>query len=304
MPVLLTGATGFVGPYIVDELQRRDEEVVLLVNRTQPVTPTDGVRTAAADICDVPALFGVMRRERIDRVIHLAALRTSACDRDPARAYRVNVAGTLHLLEAARVFGMQRFVYASSRAVYGVQSDLPIHEEQPLQPRNLYGTTKMICEQLGQAYRRMYGLEFVALRFPLVFGPARPPQPGGNKVSQMIEGALSRQPLRVVGGSQIQDPLYVKDAARGLVLAALTPQCPQAVYNLGSGLRVTLQEIADLICRYVPGAQIDVEPGYDPLLPTSGVLDISRAADDLGYRPEYGLEAALGDYLNFISSQG
>ncbi len=180
MRYLVTGGAGFIGSHTVDELVRRGHDVVVLddlstgkiENLAQVNTQINFVRGSITDL-------GKLREacEATDLVIHLAA-QTSVprSVKDPIETNQINVDGTLNVLVAARDAKVKRVVFASSCAVYGTTTDLPIRESTSLAPISPYGVTKLVGEVYGQLFEQLYGLEFVPLRYFNVFGPSAGPR--------------------------------------------------------------------------------------------------------------------------------
>jgi nucleoside-diphosphate-sugar epimerase len=220
--ILVTGANGFVGRSVCAQLARAGVPR-LGVDRHVPQT---------FDVADAAAVQAIFRKHSICAVIHLAAMLPSACRAHPAEAARVNVGGSIHVLEAAARAGVPRFVFGSSMSVYGAARDYtPVSEQAPVNPVDLYGAAKRYIEIYGQSLAR--GTTFVALRIATVVGP------GARETASLWRSEIFEK-LRTGAPYQIQIPVsedavlslaHVGDVARMLVALATTPHLPSPIYN-------------------------------------------------------------------------
>jgi UDP-glucuronate 4-epimerase len=244
----------------------------------------------------------IFERIRPDSVIHLAAragVRPSI--EQPLLYERVNVQGTLTLLECAREFGVHRFLFGSSSSVYGNSSHVPFSEEQvELRPISPYAATKLAGEMLAYTYAHLYGLPVICLRFFTVYGPRQRPDLAIHKFTALIEAG---KPLPIFGdGSTGRDYTYVDDIVAG-VLAALdrTPVVTNGtafeVFNLGNSHPIKLSELVALLERITgrkaTRASMPAQPG-DVLLTWA---DITKAKNLLGYQPATPLEEGLKRFV-------
>jgi len=246
-----------------------------------------------------------VRRHRPERILHTAGLLTPDGVTRPHDTVRVNVLGTANVLEAARLEQVPRVVLTSSVVVYDptVAADR-VSEDHPCRPATVYAATKRSAELLGGTYARSFGLSFLSVRFAAVYGPAR--RPGGG-VSRLIHEALGtaiadgRASLKRRWPGR-QELLYADDAASALIAAGAAVAPPHATFNIGSGEPVTVAELATAIGRAAGGAAIEVvEPGADANPDVvDAPLDLSRAADELGWRPRFGLRAGLAEHAAWL----
>ncbi len=322
MTILITGA-GLVGSLCAARLlQHHDEPPVLydvapsLENLAERL-PLDRVRLVRGDVTDLPDLIRVIKTERVHAIIHTAGLLTWMVNERPYTGVRVNLVGTLNVLEAARLTGVQRVVFCSSGTVYyGLETrPAPLPEDTALRsvsehPPSVYAAMKLAGEWLGLNYTRHYGLDFAAVRFGGVFGPWRG-QPGGGPsriMQEIIEAAHAGRPARLRAGDLDHpgtDYVYAADAAQGAVRACLAERVPSRVYNIALGRTYTLREVLGVV-EQVLGRPVAVEvvpagtfSGYGA---RAHALDIRRAQEELGYAPEYPLEAAVRDYLAWLAA--
>jgi UDP-glucose 4-epimerase len=295
LKVLVTGGAGFIGSHVVDALVAKGHQVLVVDNlstgKTEHLNPQ--ATFYQVDIRD-PELEDVFRRERPDLVNHHAAhvdVRRSV--EDPRYDADVNIAGSLNLLECARRHGVQRFVYASSGgAIYGEPAYLPCDEKHPLNPLSPYGVSKQTVESYLFVYGQTYGLRYVILRYPNVYGPRQDPFGEGGVVAIFASRMLRGQEVVINGsGEQVRDFVHVQDVVSANLLAqeALDGQ----VYNLGTGVGTSVNQLFASMKSPTGYAR---EPVHGP--PKAGetfkiYLDATKAREELGWRPEVGLEDGL-----------
>ncbi len=304
--VLVTGGAGFLGAAVVRRLAARGEHVVALDN-FQSGTPANleavkgAVSLVSADLTDLAGLLGVVKQHKIRRIVHAGAIvSVVSALAAPSHLTRVNIAATLNVLEAMRLFDVERTVHISSEETYGAFRYEPAGEDHPLAPLNAYGITKVTSEQLGRFYRTVWKTDFVSVRTSWVYGPRFPRQ---RIPRTLIEAALRGEPLRLsCGGEARIDHTYMDDCVDGILLALDHPAHPYDVYNIASGEGRTTAEMVAIVKELVPGADLSVGPGplwYDEQLevPRKGALDLGRARSVLGYEPKYDLKKGLAAYI-------
>jgi nucleoside-diphosphate-sugar epimerase len=253
MRYLVTGGAGFIGSSTVDELVRRGHDVVVLDDLSSGKTQNlDGVKDKVEllqqSITDLEKLREACRG--VDYVIHLAA-RTSVprSVQDPIETNRVNVDGTLNVLVAARDAKVKRVVFACSSSVYGETPTLPKSERMPTAPISPYGVSKMVGEAYGQTFQRVYGLEFVSLRYFNIFGPRQDPGSPYSGVLSLFNAAVlgGGQPTVYGDGEQSRDFTYVGNAVQANLLACEIKAAAGLAINIGTGGRYTLNQTLALL---------------------------------------------------------
>ncbi len=263
------------------------------------------------DVRVMPEVLRVIREHGVDRVIHLAAFLPPSEAQAPVTSISVNVGGTQAMLEAAVASGVRRFVFTSSKGVfgsftgqYGPPSYEPVPEDAAKAPAGLYDIAKLTAEHLLGYYQRTWGLETVALRFPVLYGPGRLERHGlVGTVSRLLENALAGVPIEVPGVWE-DELLYTRDCARGILLALAATRLAWPVYHVGLGRIVTLEEVASAVRQVVPGAVIHLRPGDLRPEPRAARLDFRRAREDLGYAPAWDLVDGLRDYASWMGRLG
>ena len=315
MKTLITGGTGVNGAATARLLVSRGERPVLLDNRVDHSLIADiaaDVDVVTGDILDGAALEEVVAGHGVTHIVHMAALMPGPAEADPRLAISIGVDGTLNVLEAARACDVRRVVYTSSNAFVGNISGkhghpdfVPLDESLPPNPADLYGVTKVCSETLGNYYRKRYGVEFAALRYPSIYGPGKLARHGVLALyGKIIEDAMAGREVSIPqGGDQRNDAVYVGDVAHSVVLALDAQALTQWTFNIGTGRGVTLKDFADVLKRIFPEAKIDIGPGLDfrdGYKQSYCVFDIGKARDQLGYEPQYFLEEGIEDYIESI----
>jgi UDP-glucose 4-epimerase len=302
MKILVTGGAGFIGSHVVDEYVAAGHDVMVVDDLSSG--KRENVNPKAAfhrlDILD-PATADLVRTERPDVVNHHAAqmdVRRSVTD--PVFDARVNVLGTIGLLEAAQQAGVRRFLFVSSGgAVYGEQEAFPAPESHPTWPVSPYGVSKRSGELYAHFYSVEYGLPFVAFRYANVYGPRQDPHGEAGVVAIFVGKMLRGEPVTINGdGEQTRDYVYVGDVAR-MSRLALESDATGPV-NVGTGVETDVNTLAERL-RVVTGS--DSEIGHGPAKAGEqrrSVVDVRRAAEVFGWRPEVSLDEGLRRTVAFF----
>ncbi|WP_338827561.1 NAD-dependent epimerase/dehydratase family protein [Neomoorella thermoacetica] len=301
--ILVTGGNGFLGSQIAKQLVARGEKVVIFDNA--PLSSRlEGIKEkinySRGDIVDLESIIDVIKEHKVRKIIHLAYFRDIALqEKYPTRAVKVNCTGFNNLLEAARLCDIERVVWASSVAVYGAPELYrePVGEDQLPAPTTLYGACKFFDEYLARQFRKTYGLETVALRPTVIYGEGRWYSGYSNVARDMFYDVVTARKAVVYEGNKRLDWLNVEDAARAFVLAIQAKEIKSDVFNLG-GEVATVAAAAAVLKELVPDATIEVVGGGKETWPAA--LDITRAREELGYQPQYGLREGFARYLEAI----
>jgi len=297
---LVTGGAGFIGSHVVDALVARGGRVSVIddfsTGRQENLEGAleAGAHLYEADIRDAEAVWPIVAHERPDAIFHLAAqidVRRSVAS--PALDARVNVEGTINLLEAARQAEVGRFVYASTGgAIYGEAELVPTPEDAAAAPMSPYGQGKLAAEGYCSLFERLAGLSAASLRFANVYGPRQDPLGEGGVIAIFCGRAASGGSATVFGdGHQTRDFVYVSDVVDALLAAADTDV--RGAFNVGTGRETSVLELA-VALREVSGAQLPVElaPARAGEVVRS-CLNASLARELLGWRAQVGLTEGL-----------
>ena len=314
MRILVTGGAGFIGSHLVEKLLSDGHAVTILDDFNDFYDPRIKYENIAAvrervpvhqiDLRDNAAVRDLFRRERFEVIFHLAAragVRPSL--EHPQLYFDTNVNGTLHLLEAARMTGADRFIFASSSSVYGISKTVPFREDLHLtQTISPYAASKISGEFLCSTYSHLYGLRIVALRFFTVYGPRQRPD---LAIHQFTRRIFQGEPIKQFGdGTTRRDYTYIDDIIQG-TLAAMEYQGPLFdVFNLGESETIQLNEliaaIEKALGREAKIKRLPEQPGDVPLT----CADISKARNLLGYNPTTRIGQGLPKFVNwFLESQ-
>ena len=233
--MLVTGAEGFLGRAFLRLLERSDQRVISLDSIQPAVTEERSTTTKIrCDITNQQHLEKVFRDYEIGTIVHLAAILPTAAQRDPVRATRVNVVGSVNLLELARQFGVARFVFGSSLSIYGSCSpDHFVSESDRAAPEDVYGAAKLYVERLGQAFTGSGTLQFVSLRIGRIVGPGARSTTSAwrSAIFDLLQtGHPTHLTLPYVGSERVL-LLHVQDAAGALMTLLLAPRPAHSIYN-------------------------------------------------------------------------
>jgi len=251
------------------------------------------------DITYRPVLERVFKTVSFDQIIHLAAragVRPSLAE--PALYQRVNVEGTVRLLEAARTSGVKKITIASSSSVYGVNVKVPFSEDDPIfSAISPYAASKLACEALGHVYHHVYGMDVVMLRFFTVYGPRQRPDLAIHKFAQLI---WAGKPIPVFGdGSAARDYTYVSDTVDG-VMAVTQKEFGYQIFNLGESQTVLLSYLIKLLEEALgKKAIIDHQPSQPGDVPIT-YANIGKARSLLGYSPGIKIEQGIGLFVEWF----
>ncbi len=311
MKVLITGGMGVIGSEAARKfVQEGLRPVIYARHRDDSLIGDieDKIDIELGDILDLPRLLQTLKKHRITHIVHAAAFVGAVSRQNPALSIQVNVMGMVNVLEAARLFDIKRLVYMSAKGVYGrvtgehgYPNFKPLPEDYPKNPVRIYESAKLMGEYAGLYYQANLGIAIAVLRFSTTYGPGKTARHGEMGVtSQLIESVAAGKPFRLAeGGDKKDDFIYMKDCALGIYLACTVEHPKSRVYNIGTGVGVTLQDFARVLRRHFPKADIEIGPGFTP----SNVYDLTRAREELGYSPQFDLERGIADYLQRLKAK-
>ena len=309
MKILVTGGGGFIGSHLVDLLLKREHLITVLDNFSTGKYSNlpqnhPHLQIIEGDIRDAATVF--QAAEGCDAIVHLAAVASvQASVDDPIGTHAVNLVGTVNLLEAAKLHTINRFVFASSAAIYGNTEILPVSETTPLSPLTPYAVDKLASEYYIDFYRRQYGLSPVVFRFFNIFGPRQDPSsPYSGVISIFMQRAINDLPMTVFGeGEQSRDFVYVADLVQLLSDAVETQKPHHLPMNVGNGLQTDLNQLLDLI-RDFSGKQLDVsytEPRAGDI--KHSLADNRAVCEKMNYQNQYSVALGLKITYNWYLMQ-
>ena len=311
--VCVTGAAGFIGGHLAEELLERGHEVAGLDDFSSGKRETAALlsrnprfRMVEGSIVDAAAVERAVAGAK--HVFHLAAIPSVPLSmQEPGRTTAVNVGGTVNVLEAARQTGTGRVVLACSCAAYGDGPEQPKHEGLLARPVSPYAAQKIACELYAQTYTTAYGLPCVALRFFNVYGPRQDPKSEYSAaIPRFVTRLLAGEPPIVFGdGLQTRDFVHVKDVARACLLASTSERAPGAVVNVASGHSASLLELIALIRAAVGPEAAHVGIEHRPARPgdvRASSADLTRSRELLGFEPRVSLRQGLEDVVRSLRS--
>jgi UDP-glucose 4-epimerase len=298
---LITGGAGFMGSTTADQLLHAGAtEVRVLDNfvrgsqrNLENARRSGRLIVIEGDIRDKDSVDDAVAG--VDYIFHLAALLITRCAEAPSEAIQVLVDGTSYVLEAAVRHGIRKVVAASSASVYGNPSYLPMDEQHPFNNRTLYGAGKIANEQMLRAYNEMFQLPYVALRYFNLYGPRMDLDGVYTEVLvRWMDAIEAGTPPRIFGdGTQSMDFVYIDDVARAN-LAALTSDVSDDVFNVGTGVQTTLNELCELLLE-ISGSGL--RPEYREARKVNNVqarrAAVDKAASMLGFRAQTNLKDGL-----------
>ena len=301
--LLVIGGAGLIGSHTVDALIKEDvREVVIYDNfvrgreenlREALKDPRVKIHEIGGDICQSDILEAAMAD--VDGVFHFAALWLLQCHDYPRAAFDVNVRGTFNVLEACVKKGIKRLVYSSSASVYGDAVREPMDEDHPFNNKNFYGATKIAGEAMTRAFHHRYGLPVVGLRYMNVYG-ARQDYQGAYiaVIMKMLDAIDNGQGPTIMGdGSEAFDFIAVEDCARAN-LCAMTAERVDRFYNVGTGRRTSLKELAGMIVELTGcEKEINYAPRSQATLVRNRIGDPARAREEIGFEARVDLPEGL-----------
>lgn len=312
MNFLVTGGAGFIGSHVCERLLADGHAVWAfddLNDFYDPGIKRGNLRDLESlarsfafthgDVTDPAAVEALFAGVKFDQVIHLAAragVRPSLAE--PALYQRVNVEGTVNVLEAARRHGVRKLILASSSSVYGVNAKVPFSESDPIfSAISPYAASKLACEALGHVYHHLYGFDVVLLRFFTVYGPRQRPDLAIHKFARLIRAG---KPIPVFGdGSTARDYTFISDILDG-VMACTRREFGYEIFNLGESQTVTLNQLIELLeAALGRKAVIDRQPPQPGDVPLT-FADVSKARARLNYHPRVKIAEGLPLFVDWF----
>jgi len=314
MKILVTGGAGFIGSHLVDKLIKNGHKVVVVDNlstgKRENLNPAffkkSGAGTKAKfykiDICS-PQISQIFKKERPKIVYHLAAqIDVRKSTENPVKDAKINILGTLNVLENCKKNKVKKFIFSSSVGVYGEPKTLPVKENHSLNPIAPYPITKLTIEKYLN-YFKSQGLNFVSLRYANIYGPRQPSEIGEGGVIAIFTNKILKgeRPIIFGKGIQTRDFLYVDDAVEAAVLALKAKS--GSIYNVGTDKEITINNLLKLVLRIL---NKKTKPIYKPLRRGEIIcsrIDYSKIKKELGFQPRYTLEEGLNETIKWFQNE-
>jgi len=302
---LITGGLGFIGSHLARKLVQRGEEVVLFdVIRSSNLVDDikDEVKIVQGNLGNWAEVLDVVRKYRVDCIYHAGALLSASAEESPLAAYMVNANGTFYILEAARLFNVEKVVFSSTVATYGPGVPESVSDDTIQIPTTMYGVTKVFCERLGEYYHRKFGVNFRGLRFPSVIGPGRGGGGASAYSSLIVQEPAAGRPYKPYVDEAARIPLlYIKDAVQALISLeeAEEERLKRRVYNI-QGFSPSARDLADIVRSHLPGARIEFAPDHQMVEIVHSwpkELNDAQAREDWGWHARYTLDEAVKDFI-------
>ncbi|MGH7491750.1 MAG: GDP-mannose 4,6-dehydratase [bacterium] len=312
MKCLITGGAGFIGSHLSERLLAHGYEITGLDSfndyydprlkraNVEPLLGKPGYTLAEMDILDFAGLQNLFERQKFDALVHLAAragVRPSIAQ--PHLYEKVNMEGTLNLLELTRRHGIGKFIFASSSSVYGENPKVPFSEDDRVDfPISPYAATKKAGEELCFTFHHLYGLKITCLRFFTVYGPRQRPDMAIDKFTKLID-AGEKVPMYGDGTSR-RDYTYITDIIDGIE-KSINACSSYHIYNLGESRTIELRELIHLIQESLGKKaiieQLPAQPGDVPIT----YADISKARREIGYQPQVNISTGIQRFVEWYS---
>jgi len=306
---LVIGGAGLIGSHTIDKLIKEDVSEILVYdnftrgtheNLTEALRdPRVKIYDVGGDICQTDILNAAMKNK--DGVFHLAALWLLQCHEYPRAAFDVNIRGTFNVLEACVANNVSRLVWSSSASVYGDAIEEPMTEDHPFNNRNFYGATKIAGEAMARAFHHRYGLNLVGLRYMNVYGPRADYRGAYIAVIMKMLDAIDRGegPTILGDGSEAFDFVAVQDCGAANV-CAMKSDAVDAFYNVGTGLRTSLKELAQMLidltgCK----SPIQYAPRSQATLVRNRIGSPKRAKAEIGFEAQVSLPDGLRELITW-----
>ena len=303
---MITGGFGFVGRHLLRMLLDRGDKVTVfdVVSSSKFLKDVmDRLIVKVGNLSNWTDVAEAIKANRIDIIYHLGAAIPPLTEQDSSAAFYSNIVGTFHVLEAARLFSVSSVIFASTQSSYQ-DGDVFIPDDYPQRPNTFYGMTKVCGERLGEAYWRRWGVNFRGVRYCIVNGPGRGGVNPGQFVVWTLQMAALGRPFKVFVEPETEvATIYVKDAAKALIDLndAKESRLTKRVYSL-FGYSVTARQLVDAAKKYLPEAKLTFRVNEEMMQKVRDLnlprrMDISPAEHDWGFKPQFGLDETVQDYI-------
>lgn len=323
MSILVTGGTGLIGSHIVRQLMEQGRDVVAFDRLPPPpkinalADVADRLKLEIGNVTDLANVLHVVKKHKVQGIIHCASMVASVANQYPVEALQVNIIGSANMLEAARIMGLGRVIVFSSSGVMGAPDDLvtPRKEEEIVLPTmGIYPLSKLACEHLVHTYRKLYNVDTISIRPRCIYGPGETRYHHPLPIYQVVFDALHGKDIVLEsGGDTSFDYTYVKDAALGTIQAYDCKNPSYHVYCISRGKNTKMSEVCDVVKQVFPKLRVEVGPGLWRGILAKGnqsdltyrssqrpPQDVTRARTDFGYNPQWDIDRAIPDWVNWL----
>ncbi len=310
--IAVIGGAGLIGSHAIDQILKEDVgQIVIYDNFVRGTTenladalkdPRVSIFEAGGDITQVDILDAALKGA--DGVLHFAALWLLQCHEYPRTAFETNVKGTFNVLDGCVRAGVKRLVWSSSASVYGDAVEEPMTEDHPFLNKNFYGATKICGEAMARAYHFRYGLDYVGLRYMNVYGPRQDYRGAYIAVIMKMLDAIDRGegPTILGDGSEAFDFVAVEDCGRSNI-CALKATATDRFYNVGTGKRTSLKEIAEKLLHLTGSNQpINYAPRSQATLVRNRIGSPKRASAEIKFTAKIDLDEGLRQLIDWRAS--
>lgn len=299
---MVIGGSGFIGSEVVKMLTENGVETISY-DIIQSNTAGENNKWIRADILELPSIERIFFEYQVDTILHLVGLPAiEYCERNPRFSFLLNVVSVQNALEAMRIADVKRIIFASSAAVYGLQRDEPLKENDITSPNTIYGYHKLIAEQAIEAYKDSYGIDYAIFRIFNVYGGN--PHVGKDVISIFIRRALKSKPLIVKGPNKFRDFVHVEDIAQAFLKTTTGKNVSNTKMNIGTGVKTSLKKLMGIVKTHFPKVEVKEEVTRDD--GTGLQADISLARNMLRFEPmspEKGINAHVATYADHKNRQ-
>ena len=301
MAILITGGAGFIGRHLANRLVEAEQEVVVFDSNLAKIgSMNEKVTYVQGNIENLNSLTKLCTQYKFTSVFHLASILPPKSEENPYHAFKINVEGTINVLQVAKEFSIKNVIYPSSAQVFGPDRKPPFTVEDLRNPWTVYSTYKICSEIIGSIFAKLHPLNFRAVRFPIVVGPGRLRFSGiTNYPIEMVEDAIHGVPYVAHVAPETQVPIiYVEDAVQILINLWRKEDLRFEIYDI-DGLWVTAKELADGIKKVIPSAEITFKPAEDAHVQQvlTGVKEQKEKSKD-GLRGKRLLDEILQEYVS------
>jgi len=315
MSILITGGTGFIGVGLARRLLEKGEDVVLFdvaIAHQRIADIKNKVKVIQGDLKVWNEVLNAVKENKVHGIFHLGSMLSLPSEENPWAAFQTNVCGTFYVFEAARLFGVEKVVFASTAATYGSGTGEVIGDDTLQRPITMYGSCKLYGELLGRFYRRKFGLDFRSLRYCAVMGPGVKTIAVTQFYPWMVENAALGKPFECFAAEDAAVPVtYFKDAIRAISMLYYTPRenIKTVVYNIaGVSPARTAKELETSIRKFIPDAKITYKPDKVTMeffrSQTMKVFDDANARKEWGWKAEYtDFDKVVEDFIKEVKTR-